>query len=267
MIITELSGVHNMRKLIYSALVVSLLTAVSAQSAENGGSRNSIEIAVLMPNAGDPYFQSKAYGYTEEANALGVKLRLYNAGGYDHLPDQIRQLEDLTVKKVDGIIFTPTDPVATVPTLEAAINSGIKVVNDDILIHGSKKIPVRVSEDSFEVGKQQGELIVEALGGKGNVVMLKGPSGVDLMAQREAGAKSVFKQHPGIRIVAEEYHQSDIVSANRLMEDFIQTHPNGIDAVYTMGTQTAVGAVTANSGGWHQGGAHQGDHDRLVAGD
>jgi ABC-type sugar transport system substrate-binding protein len=234
-----------MKKRIYATLMALVIATATAQAAEKATHSGPLEIAVLMPNAGDPYFQSKAYGYVEEAKALGVNLKLYNAGGYDHLPDQIRQLEDLTVKKVDGIIFTPVDPVATVPTLEATIDAGVKVVDDDILIHDSTKIPVRISEDSFEVGKQQGELIVAALSGKGNVVMLKGPSGVDLFMKREEGAKSVFKQYPDIKIVAEEYHQSDVVTANRLMEDFLQAHPDGIDAVYTMGTQTALGAVTA----------------------
>ncbi|MGA0565497.1 sugar ABC transporter substrate-binding protein [Ancylobacter sp. VNQ12] len=227
-----------------AATTIALLVAAGIAHAQTKPS-SEINIAVLMPNAGDPYFQSKAYGYVEEAKAQGVKLKMYNAGGYDHLPDQIRQVEDLTVAKVDGIIFTPTDTVATIPTIEAAIDAGIKVVNDDVLIRDSKKIPVRVSENSFEVGQQEGEMIVDALGGKGNVVMLKGPSGVDLMMRREAGAKSVFAKYPSIKIIAEDYHQSNIIAANRLMEDFIQAHPNQIDAVYTLGTQTAIGAVTA----------------------
>lgn len=45
--------------------------------------------------------------------------------------------------------------------------------------------------------------------------------------------------------MAEDYHQSNIVASDRLMEDIIQAHPDGIDAVYTFGTQTAIGAVTA----------------------
>ncbi len=218
------------------ASAVALLPVANAQD---------IEIAVLMPNAGDPYFQSKAYGYIEEGKAQGVKVRLFNAGGYDHLADQLRQVEDLTTAKVDGMIFTPTDSVATIPTIEAAIAAGIKVVNDDIIIQDSDKIAVRVSENSFEVGQQQAELIVDAIDGKGNVVMLKGPPGIDISTQREAGAKSVFEKHPDIKIVAEEYHQSNIVEASRLMEDFIQAYPDGIDAVYTFGSQSAVGVVSA----------------------
>jgi ABC-type sugar transport system substrate-binding protein len=232
-----------MKRSIFVALSLTALAVAAAQAEDKPTSQ--IEIAVLMPNAGDPYFQSKAYGYIEEAKAEGVKLRLFNAGGYDHLPAQIRQVEDLTTAKVDGIVFTPTDSVATIPAIEAAIDAGVKVVNDDIIIKDSKKIPVRISENSFEVGQQEAEMIVDAIGGQGNVVMLKGPPGIDIVTQREAGAKSVFAKHPGIKIVAEEYHQSNIVASDRLMEDIIQAHPDGIDGVYTFGTQTAIGAVTA----------------------
>jgi ABC-type sugar transport system substrate-binding protein len=112
-----------MKKRIYATLMALVIATATAQAAEKATHSGPLEIAVLMPNAGDPYFQSKAYGYVEEAKALGVNLKLYNAGGYDHLPDQIRQLEDLTVKKVDGIIFTPVDPVATVPTTPASKSS------------------------------------------------------------------------------------------------------------------------------------------------
>ncbi len=251
-----------MKRSIIVTLSLMALAAV-AQAADKPAKQ--IEIAVLMPNAGDPYFQSKAYGYVEEAKAEGVKIRLFNAGGYDHLPNQIRQVEDLTTAKVDGIIFTPTDSVATTPVIEAAIDAEVKVVNDDIIIKDSKKIPVRISENSFEVGQQEAEMIVDAIGGKGNVVMLKGPPGIDIVTQREAGAKSVFAKHPNIKIVAEDYHQSNIVASDRLMEDIIQAHPDGIDAVYTFGTQTAIGAVTAIQARGHPGRQDQGCDHRLGA--
>jgi len=233
-------------------MIATLLSACGSKNESSGesssgssGGEKKIEVAVLMPNAGDPYFQSKSYGYLDEAEKLGINIKLYNAGGYDKLPEQIQQIEDMTTRKVDGIIFTPTDTSATIPAIEAAIDAGIKVINDDVLIWDSDKIEARVSENSFEVGVQEGEMIVEALGGKGNVVMMKGPSGVDLARKREEGAKSVFAKYPDIKILVEDYHLNDIPTANQLMEDYLQALAGKIDAVYTLGTQSAVGVVTA----------------------
>ena len=54
-----------------------------------------IRVVVLIPNGPDPYFQSKWYGYEDEAKRLGINFQLLDAGGYAFLDKQIRQLEDV----------------------------------------------------------------------------------------------------------------------------------------------------------------------------
>ena len=44
-----------------------------------------IRVVVFIPNGPDPYFQSKWYGYEDEAKRLGITFQLFDAGGYAFL--------------------------------------------------------------------------------------------------------------------------------------------------------------------------------------
>ena len=72
--------------------------------------QEKIAVAVLMSNAGDPYFANKSYGYQVYANEdEGIELEFFNAGGYDKLEVQIRQIENAITREVDVMLVTPID--------------------------------------------------------------------------------------------------------------------------------------------------------------
>ena len=52
------------------------------------------KLCVLFPHMQDTYWLSVDYGIVEEAKRLGVKINLYQAGGYTQLPKQISQYDD-----------------------------------------------------------------------------------------------------------------------------------------------------------------------------
>jgi len=56
-------------------------------------------IGVLLPHLSSAHFVGQAYGYIDEAQKLGVKVILFEAGGYEHLDRQIAQIEDLIAQK------------------------------------------------------------------------------------------------------------------------------------------------------------------------
>ncbi|MEK7682140.1 MAG: hypothetical protein AAB369_04865, partial [Chloroflexota bacterium] len=77
-------------------------TTVSAPKIPSG---KKIRVVVFIPNGPDPYFQSKWYGYEDEAKRLGVTFQLFDAGGYAFLSKQIQQFEDVIQTKPDAIIL------------------------------------------------------------------------------------------------------------------------------------------------------------------
>jgi len=118
-------------------------------------------------------------------------------------------------------------------------------VADDIMLTCDFTVPVGVSENSVHVGFQECKYMAEDIGGEGNFVMLKGPSGAGIAIDRVKGCKQALADYPGIDILAEQWGPSNIETGNNLMDDFIAAHGQEIDAVFTFGAITALGAVNA----------------------
>lgn len=201
------------------------------------------EIAVMLPAAGDPYFKLKACGYTEAGKQAGYDVKIYDAGGYGNLDKQVSQIQDVIQRKVSGIVLVPASSDGTVPVVEQAISSGIPVVNDGIATH-SDKVTGFVGEPSYVMTELLAAYVADKLGGKGEVAMLSGPSGLDLTKLRVNGFKDYLAKYKGIKVAAEKFTSTSSADALNTMQDFLQGHP-GIKAVYTFNGPIAIGVVQA----------------------
>jgi ABC-type sugar transport system substrate-binding protein len=201
-------------------------------------------IGVLVPHLSNPHFVGQAYGYIDEAEKLGAKVILYEAGGYQYLDKQIAQMEDLIASKVDAIILVATNGPGTVQVVEEAVAAGIPVINCNVMTD-SDKVVTRIRSDDEVIGQMQADFMGEALKGKGNVVMLRGPAGTSWAENRGNAFKArIAEKYPGIQIIGEQYMQSSPDQGLRVMEDFLQTYPQ-IDGVYNGADNIAIGAAQA----------------------
>ena len=113
------------------------------------------------------------------ASKRGYDVKMYDAGGYGNLQKQVSQIEDVITRKVSGIVLVPASSDGTVPVVEKAVAAGIPVINDGIATK-SDKVTGFVGEPSYVMTELLAAFAVDKLGGKGDVVMLSGPSGLDL---------------------------------------------------------------------------------------
>ena len=225
-------------------LLLSLLLVLSLFfTGQNFAADKKLEIAVLLPAAGDPYFAMKSFGYVDEAKNLGVEVKIYDAGGYGNLIKQVQQIEDVIQRGVNGIVLVPSDSVGTVPAVEKAIAAGIPVINDGIATKSSK-VTAFVGEPSYAMGKLQAVYIAEQLKGEGEVILFLGPAGLDLSNFRGKGFKDYMSRYPKIKIVAEKYTGTTSAETMKAMEDFLQAFPN-VNAVYTFNGPIMIGVVQA----------------------
>jgi ABC-type sugar transport system substrate-binding protein len=201
-------------------------------------------IGVLVPQLSNPHFIGMAWGYTDEAEKLGARVILHDAGGYQYIEKQVSQMEDLIASKVDAIDLVAINGSATVPMVDAATAAGIPVVNCNVMTD-SPKVVTRIHSDDTEIGRMQADYMAKALNGKGSVVMLRGPAGTSWAQTRgDAFRKRIAEIAPGIKILGEQFSQSTPQDGMRLMEDFLQTFPR-IDGVYNGADMTGVGAAQA----------------------
>lgn len=202
----------------------------------------SYRIAVLFPNAGDPYFQQKRYGYEDEAAKVGVEVVFFDAGGYANIDKQIAQIEDATQQGFDAIAIAVTSSTATVPALEAAVDAGILVVGDGVFPESDKVL--KRGEDSEMAGYNAGRYLGNALQEGGSVGLLLGPPGIDLIRLREVGVKKGLTESPNVTIAQGLNNLSDLVSSTKAAEDILQAHPD-VGGFYAFNSVVAQAIVSA----------------------
>ncbi len=199
-------------------------------------------IAVLFPNAGDPYFQQKRYGYEDEAKKVGATVTFYDAGGYANIDKQIAQIEDATQQKYDAIAIAVTSSTAVVPALEAAMKAGITVVGDGVFPESDKVI--KRGEDSALAGYNTGKYLGDHLSEGGNVGLLLGPPGIDLIRLREQGVRAALANYPKLKVAKALNNLSDLVNSTKAAEDILQSTPD-VRGFYTF--NSVVAQAVANS--------------------
>jgi ABC-type sugar transport system substrate-binding protein len=235
-----------MRQLL--AALLSLGVVFGSASADEALKRpdrpaKSYRIGVLEPNMAIPHFVAQAYGFADEAEKLGAKVIMYDAGEHKNVAKQVSQMEDLIANKVDAICIVPGTNVTAVAQIDQAIAQGIPVINVNIM-SDNPKVLGRIRSDDYEMGFLQGEFIVKALNGNGNVVMMSGVSGNSAFINRAKGFKDYVAKHPGIKILSEQWTPNATDRGLKLMEDWSQTFPK-IDGVYSGADRLAIGAAQA----------------------
>jgi ribose transport system substrate-binding protein len=203
----------------------------------------SYTIGVLEPNMAIPHFVAQAYGFVDEAEKLGMKVIMYDAGEHKNVAKQVSQMEDLIANKVDVICIVPGTSVTAMAQIDQAVAAGIPVVNVNIMSE-NQKVLGRIRSDDYEQGRLQGEFIAKAVKGKGNVVMMNGVSGNSAFINRAKGFQEYVAKYPDIKILSEQWTPNATDRGLKLMEDWSQTFPK-IDAVFSGADRLAIGAAQA----------------------
>jgi ABC-type sugar transport system substrate-binding protein len=197
-----------------------------------------------MPTLDQPHFVAMRYGFENEAHKLGIKLTVYDAGGYANVARQIQQIEDARAAKVDALIVVACSADGIVPVVEEVIKDGIPVINVNQMVN-TEKVQARVRSDDVEIGRMAGRYLAEKLNGEGGVVMLPGRAGTSVIIMRAQGVKEVLGKYPKIKILAEQYTEMTRAIGMNLMEDFLQAHGNAIKGAYCVGEHLGMGAAQA----------------------
>jgi len=99
--------------------------------------------------------------------------------------------------------------------------------------------------DARAIGLQGGEVIAEALGGKGKTLLLLGFPGSKAGNDRGLGYKQALEKYPNMEILAEEYGDFTRDKGYKVTADWIIKYGEEIDAIYCTNTSMAVGAAVA----------------------
>ena len=218
-------------------LVIGLMVLVGGSfPVRAGGGVIGFSVSTLA----NPFFVIMKEAGEAEAEALGVEMITLDA--QDSMEKQIKDIEDLIVRKVDVLIINPCDSDAIVPSVLEANRAGIPVVTVTRPSKGGEVVQ-HLDVDNIFGGKLIGTALVAELDGVGKVVILV-HRGIWLKgSRRNAGFLTITDQFP-IEVLSSITAYYSREKGATAMEDLLQAHPE-TDAIYAHNDEMALGAIRA----------------------
>ncbi len=232
---------------IESAVDGDLNNVVSVEYEPTDQASKAYNLCVLLPHLQDSYWVSVNYGLVEEAKRLGVKMVVYQAGGYSNLTNQLAQYDDCLAGGADAILIGAISEAG----VAAKINEGMArdVVNiavaNPIL---DTPITARITPDFYQKGMQTGNYVKAYLGDTGgSAVAFPGPQGSGWAETYMEGFRDSLMEG-SVTLLAEQFGEASVPAQLRLVEDSLQTYPE-LTVIWggAPAAEAAVGA-TADAG-------------------
>ncbi len=171
----------------------------------------------------------------------GIKVIVKTAGSASEQANQVQDLQ--TVNKIDTLVILPFESAPLTQPVAQVKNKGVFVTVVDRGLTDTSAQNAYVAGDNPGFGKVAGEYVVKTLGGKGNVVILRGiPTVID--NQRVDAFNAVMKANPGIQVLDAKHGNWNRDDAFKVMQDYL-TRFKQIDAVWASDDDMAVGVQKA----------------------
>jgi len=155
-----------------------------AEIAETPTPKTPISIAIVPKAIDNPIFLDTRTGGTIRANALGVPL-IWMGSTSDDIDEQIKVMETLIERNVDGILISCNDAEALNEVIDKAVDAGIVVATFDSDSPDSKRA-FHVGSDNYSIGKKCADFANEKIG-KGKLAVMSGVKGAANLEKRLAG--------------------------------------------------------------------------------
>jgi ribose transport system substrate-binding protein len=156
---------------------------------------------------------------------------------------QIAQINSFILSGVNAIAINAASPTALNSVIQKALDAGIVVVAFDSIIEGLDDV-YTMDYDFYSMGEKKTEYVMERLGGKGNVVVVRGVSGSSPDIGVYNGIMSVLNKYPDVKKVTEIYGEASATVSQENMLKVLPSLPE-IDAVITFCGNDSIGVVNA----------------------
>jgi len=179
----------------------------------------------------------------DELKKQGLVSKLVVTDAQGDANTQIQQIQSMIDSNVDAIILIAGSSTAPGRVIADACAKGIAVINFDSLVD-TDQVTAKINTDSSQWGASAAKFLVDALGGKGKILVLNGPAGISVSDDRRKGAEPVLKANPNVTILAETNTAYNVAPAQEAVTNLLFAHPE-IDGILSLGGALSAGAVLA----------------------
>ncbi len=223
-----------------------LATAAGLAFAATSAAAEPVHLGVSIPAATHSFMGGINYWANQakkdlEAKHKDLKITIRTAA---NATEQANQLQDLsTVSKINALVVFPFESAALTRPVANVKAKGAYVTVVDRGLTDTSAQDAYVAGDNTAFGKIPAEYIAKTLGGKGNVVALRGiPTTLD--NERMDAFNGVLKGHPDIKLLDAKYANWNRDDAYKVTQDFL-TRFKEIDAFWAADDDMAFGAIRA----------------------
>ena len=232
------------------ALLVGLLALVAAGcgdddesgSSSSSGSGSSEEkktykIGVSNTLVGNGWREEMICSVKAQSLASGQvdEVLVHNVNG--DASAQIAGMRNLISSGANAIIVNPADREALNPVIKEAAARDIVVVAVDQAVTAPEAYVV--TNDQVEYGRLGAQWLVDNLGGKGNIVEMRGISGVPADDDRHKGFMEVMEANPDMKVVKETFTDWSFAPAGKQANDILNSNTQ-VDGFWTSGIDYVV---------------------------
>ncbi len=224
--------------------------APSAGSGEAGasGKASPLRIAVIPKGTTHEFWKAVHAGAIKASREVDVEIVWKGPLKEDDLKAQIDVVQSFVAQGVSGIVLAPLSDTALRSPVKAAVSAGIPVVVFDSDLQGEEHSSF-VATDNVQAGKLAAEHMAKALGGKGNVVVLRYQVGSASTANRERGFLEAIKGSPGIKVLSDnQYGGATTESAFATSESLLaaqKASAGNVNGVFAPNESTTFGMLLA----------------------
>jgi ribose transport system substrate-binding protein len=229
------------------AILMGLAAASTLAAIPTSASASADKPVVALSNAyyGNTWRHQMVEAFeasAKEAKAAGKIADYIILNGDGSVAQQNSQIAELILKGVDAIAVDAASETAVNGVIEKACAAGIKVVSFDSV--ASAPCNYQLNFDFKGYKEEEAEWVFKKLGGKGNVLQVRGVKGSapdnDMFNAQEAA----LKKYPDIKVVATVYGQATASVAQSAIANVLPSLPH-VDAVLGQGGSDDFGIAQA----------------------
>jgi ribose transport system substrate-binding protein len=204
-----------------------------------GTAAKTYKIAVIPKGSTHEFWKSVHAGAMDADKELSdVEIVWKGPVKEDNRDDQVEVVDSFVSQGVDGIVLAPLDDQALAQPVKNAQNSSIPVLIIDSDLKGVDTVSF-VATDNYKGGEMAAAKMIELLGGKGKIVVLRYNVGSASTTNREQGFLDAIAKAPGIEVVSSnQYAGPTTETAQTASENLLQRYRNADGSLSLQGIYT-----------------------------
>ena len=222
--------------LVLALAAVSVVAAVTA-SAKNGKAHADYVLGVSNTLVGNGWREEMICSVKAQAAASGMVSAVKVANRNGGPAEQSADLRTLISGGANAIVVNPSSSTALNSVIAQAAARGVKVVAVDQRVTAPQAY--NATNDQVAYGRLGAEWLFKQLGGKGNVVEMRGIAGVPADTDRHTGFNQAKKKYPGIHVVKQTFTGWQFATGGKQILDILNSGVK-VDGVWTSGIDYTV---------------------------